>query len=250
MQLGLLVGETRLLIGSPSVNAVPDREILSFLIPSIQLLAGYLEFDVVTDQSIGLVADQREYPLPLTCLYFVWVQVNGALLDPSTVWVLNSGGNTVSGSTTSTTPNVAGQSWMTIPSGTPAAYAVQGRQLILYPPASAAFVASTPTMSWRYISCGAWLTNQGSVGLTAQGIPTLTDLDLAVVRLDAAKAWLGVHMLGLPQDQLMAQQATIADYQQQIDKRLPECKRRWETMVLDDHRTMRVEVGGRYGAAR
>lgn len=245
MTLAQLAGEMRVLINNPPQNRVSDRDLMSFLIPSVQWLAGHLKFDIRTDNNIGLVAEQREYPLPPDLLYFVWVQVNGAILDPTTVWDLNSGGST-------TTPNLAqsGQTWMTVPSGTPLRYAVQGRQLVLYPPASATFVATTPVMSWRYLSMGAWFTTDGSVGLTPQGIPSLTDLDLQVVRWEAAKNWLGSHMLGLPPDQVQSIQATIMEYEKSIAARLPECKRRWEDNLEDSHRTVRVDTAGRFVAAR
>ncbi len=251
MQLGLLIGETRLLIGSPSVNQVPEREILSFLVPSIQWLAGYLKMAVKTDESIGLVAGQREYPMPLDLLYFIWVEVNGKMLDPTTTWALNSGSGTVGGSTTSLGISNSGLTWRTVPASTPTSYAVENRQLILYPPASADFVANNAqVMAWRYVSLGAYLTNEGGVGLTPQGFPSLTDADLQVVRWDAAKAWIAAHMLGQPPDAVQAMQATIAAYQAEIAARLPECKRRWEDSMLGSHRTLRVEVGGRFGSAR
>lgn len=244
MTLDKLVGSTRRLIGSPSNNTVPEREIIEFLIPSIQWLAGHLKFDISTDTNISLVADQREYQLVPGLLYFVFVEINGLLLDPTSVWDLNS-------SSSNSLPNFggSGQTWRTIPSGIPTRYACQGRSLILWPPATADFVAATPTMTWRYISSGAYFTTEGSVGLTPQGIPSLTDLDLAVVRYDAALAWLSAHMLGMKQEELPAIQGTIEAYKSEIARRLPECKRRWMDMQEDSHKTVRVQ-NDRFWAAR
>lgn len=234
------------MIGSPSVNAVPEREIDSFVIPSIQWLAGYLKFDVVTDSSIPLVAEQREYVIPPSLLYWVWVEVNGQLLEPASVWALNSG------ATTTQSTGVPGTTWMTITSGTPTKYSTHGRSLILYPPPSAAYIAglTSPTLTWRYIGAGAYFTPESTMGLTAQGLPSLTDLDLQVVRFDAAKAWLAAHMLGQDANGIAATQAQIMAFEKEIATRLPECKRRWEENILDSKRTMRPETSGRFVAAR
>src|SRR6266852_3681644 len=164
MTLDRLRGETRLLVGSPSVNVVPERELDSFLIPAIQMLAGYLQFAVVTDEHVPLVADQRSYVVPQDLLYWLWVEVNGNLLEPASTWALNSG------AATTQTTSTSGQSWMTIPSSTPTRYAHEGRSLILYPPASADFIAglSNPNLTWRYIGAGAYFTQESQAGLTAQ----------------------------------------------------------------------------------
>jgi hypothetical protein len=234
------------LIGSPSVNAVPEREIDSFLAPAIQFLAGYLKFAVVTDNQVPLVAEQRTYVIPADLLYWVWIDVNNRLLEPASVWSLNSGASTTQSTGT------PGVNWMSVPSGTPARYAQQGRELVIYPPASADFIAGlpSPTLSWRYIGAGAYFTQDSTMGLTAQGLPSLTDLDLQVVRFDAAKAWLSAHMLGQDQNGIAATQAQIAAFEKEIATRLPECKRRAEENILDSTRTMRPDCSQRYTAAR
>src|SRR6478609_6423917 len=101
MILSRLTGQMREHIGGPTQQMVADRDLLSFLVPSIQWLAGHLKFDIRQDDSIGLTAEGRTIHLPQDFLYSVWVSVAGNLLQPTSVWSLNSEGTTTTGSGTS-----------------------------------------------------------------------------------------------------------------------------------------------------
>ena len=242
MVLSNLYGEMRPLIGSPSQEVVADRDLASFLIPSLQWFASTMKCLFVTDSTIHLTAEQREYPLPPSAIYVVWVEFNSNQLTPASTWGLNATGTAPPAS------GLSGQTWMSVSSGTPTMFAVEGRQLILYPPASADVVAATPVMRWRFLSLGPELTNYD--GISPQGVAGLTDLDLQVIRYDAAAAWLAAHLIGLSSDELVAQQAQIAAHQAMVARQLPECKERWMDSIRNTGKRWRVETSGRFGAAR
>jgi hypothetical protein len=238
-----LIGKLRRRVGNPTQNEVPDRELQETLSSSLEWLAGYLRFCQVTDLDIPLVSSQMEYTIPRDCLYMSWVQIGQNLLQPTSTWAINSGAVTTQTAQQS-------RSWLTATPSTPTRYAIEGRELILNPPPSATFVAATPFMSWRYIGTDSIWTEQSEVGMGVNGSPGLSALDEDLVMYYAASEWLGMRLVNVKPDQLPPIQAQIAELKDQISRRLPEAKRRWEARISDYLPTARPDTSGRMYAAR
>jgi hypothetical protein len=230
-------------IGQPSQNEVPDRELQETLSSSIEWLAGYLRFCQVTDLEIPLAANQMEYQIPRDALLFSWVLIGQNLLQPTSTWAINS-------SAVTTQTSQQSRSWLTAVPGTPSRYAIEGRELILNPPPSATFVATTPVMAWRYIGTGSLWTEQNEIGMGVNGSPGLSTLDEDLVMYYAAAEWLGMRLVNAPADRIPGIQAQIAELKDQISRRLPESKKRWELRIQDYAPTSRPDTSGRLYAAR
>jgi hypothetical protein len=172
-----------------------------------------------------------------------WILIGNTLLQPTSTWNINSGAVT-------TQTSQSTLSWLTAIPGTPAKYAIEGRQLILNPPPSATFVATTPILTWRYIGTGSLWTEQSEIGLGIGGSPGLSALDEDLVMYFAASEWLGMRLVNAPADRLPGMQAQIAELKDQISRRLPEAKRRWEQRIEDLGKTSRPDTSGRLYAAR
>lgn len=243
MTLGRLVGRLRRRVGQPSQNEVPDFELIQTLSSSLEWLAGYLKFCQVTDLEVPLAANQMEYAIPKDLLYMSWVLLGQNLLQPTSTWAINSGAVTTQSSQQS-------GSWLTAVPSIPTRYAIEGRELILNPPPSATFVATTPVMAWRYIGTGSLWTDQNEIGMGQEGSPSLSALDEDLVMYFAAAEWLGMRLVNAPADRLPGIQAQIAELKDQISRRLPEAKRRWETRISDYLPTARPDTSGRLYAAR
>jgi hypothetical protein len=222
-----LRGTTRYLIGNPSVNEVPDRDLDAFIIPSLVWLANELQQDVIEDSDIALVANQLEYPLPRNMAWLIWVEVNGNLLVPTSTYAINLNQTNVA---------VGSSDWRSATPGTPVQYAIEGRNLIMNPPASSDFVATTPTFRWRWIG-------SADDGFGVDGTPSLSDMDQQLIRYDAAIGWLSAHPT--PENQ-----ARIQAYTAEIARRLPGSKQRWNNPLVSFYPTFTPENRGRFIASR
>ncbi len=216
MTLDVLRGEFRELIGNPRVSELSVRQIDSYLIGSLVWLAEELEFDIQTEEIIGLSADQVEVPLPPDLLFLLWVEYNETRLDAISYSELDR------------------ENWRIQESGTPARYAVLGRRLILNPPPDSTAITADETLSWRYIGSGARLTAQGPQGLS--------EGDLQLLRYDAALAWLSSH----PSEENNAKGLA---YTARVNRFLPAARKRWQQPVPTHSPQIVTENTGR-GAAR
>lgn len=212
-----LRGETRRLLGVRA-NEVPDREIDSFLIPAIVWLAEQLKFDIVTDESIGISESQVEVPLPKDLSFMIWVEWNSTRLTPTSPYALDRDNPT----------------WRSQTAATPTQFAIQGRNLILNPPPDSTSITADSTLSWRYISSGNRLPESGVAGLS--------ESDEMLIRYDAAVGWLSAHISD-------ENQAKVAAFSQQIKRRLPEAKRRWENAITPFYPSVSVRTY-RFGGSR
>jgi hypothetical protein len=193
-----------------------------FITPSLVWLASQLKMDVQTDEQVPFVAGQAEYPLPRSLCWILWVEVNGALLVPTSTYAMNL-------NTTNVSAGVI--DWHAATPGTPVQYAVEGRSLIINPPPSADFIATTPTFAWRWIGTGE--------NLTPATTPELSDMDQQLVRYDAAIGWLSAHPT--PENQ-----ARIAAYTAEINRRLPAAKQRWENALQSWYPSLSPDTVGRF----
>lgn len=157
----------------------------------------------------------------------MWVEINGNQLRATSTWGIDL--NTTNVST-------GGGSWRSAPSGTPTQFAIEGRDLILNPPPSAAFVATTKTMRWRWIGAS-------DEGWQMDGTPQLSDMDQQLVRYDAAIGWLSAH----PSQE---NQARIQAYTAEIQRRLPAAKQRWSNPNLGYYPIFSPDTTGRFIASR
>lgn len=244
MTTARLLGKMRRRIGNPSQNEAPDRELQEHLSSALEWLASYLKNVYVQDNDIPLVADEPEYAIPKDLLYMQWVQINGILLQPTSTYAINSS------AVTTTTAQQTG-AWNTATPGLPQRYAIEGRSLILNPPPDSSTVATTPTMTWRYIGTGSLWTEQSEIGMTPGGSPGLSALDEDLVMYFAGAEWLGMRLVNAPPERLPNIQAQIAELKDQISRRLPEAKRRWEQRSgIDYLGTARPDTSSRLFAAR
>lgn len=196
--------------------------------PSLVWLASELQVDINEDDAIPLVADQFAYTLPRNLAWMIWVELNGNLLTPTSTFAMNlNTSNVVTGGFTS---------WRSAPSGTPVQYAIEGRDLILNPPPSSGFVATTKTLRWRWIGAS-------DEGWQMDGTPQLSDMDQQLVRYDSAIGWLSAHP---SQDN----QARIQAYTAEIQRRLPAAKQRWSNPSLGFYPRFTPENSGRFIASR
>ncbi len=201
-------------------------------------MAGYLKNIVVLDQDIPMQANEPRIELPRDLLYMMWVQLSNTLLTPTSTYAINSGAVTTQTSQTS-------GSWLTATPGLPNRYAIEGRELILNPPPTAAVIAQTPFLTWRYMGTGTVWTEQSEIGLGVGGQPGLSALDEDLLMYYAAQEWISGRLINMKAEQLPAAQAQIAELEKQIARRLPEAKRRWMTRIDDYLPTSRPDTSGR-----
>lgn len=157
-------------IGRPLKNAVEDKEIDGYVLSALDWLAGEIpDFQTRTDSTgMGLVASQAEYPLPGDVLEIIFVEWNGNKLEPRSIWEWDRLGTDYRGATASN----------------PTEFAIQGRNLVLYPPPSSTAITTAPNLVVRYIA---------TPGLTPAGVVGLSDADQRVVAYRAAWEYLLTH---------------------------------------------------------
>lgn len=236
MTVANLTGRLRRRIGNPTLNEASDREMLERLSTSLSWLSAYLKWTYVTDLDMPLTAGQPAYALPRGCLYLSFVQLGPNILTPTSTWAINSG------AVTTATSGPSG-SWLTALPGLPNRYAVEGRELLLNPPPDAGTVLTYPAMTWRYVAVGTEWTQQSEIGFGAQGMPSLSEVDEDLLMYDAAIGWCVDHPSPDNQQRLQG-------FQAEIQRRLPEAKRRWENAISDYLPTARPDTSGRLQAAR
>jgi hypothetical protein len=117
-------------------------------------------------QAVALTEDGFRYPVPENFLHMVLVEHNGKRLTPSSVhqWQRD------------------GADYRNAASGYPQEFAIQGRQLLIYPPPSEDALDDDGFLTLNYVRC--------TVGAE---LPDWADLDLDAVEYKAAVYWLGVN---------------------------------------------------------
>jgi hypothetical protein len=231
----MLRGTLRYLLGGPTVNEVPDRDLDQFIVPSLVWLASELQVDVIEDDDILLVADQTEYPLPRNMAWMIWVEYNHYVLKPTSTYAMNL-------NTTNVSTGVA--NWRSAASGTPTQYAIEGRNLILNPPASKDSIEGNPpflvpgikNLRWRWIG-------SADDGLEVSGTPELSDMDQQLVRYDAAIGYLSAHPTPENAERIKA-------YTAEIQRRLPSAKQRWAAPLTSFYPSHSPDTTGRFIASR
>lgn len=205
MILAELHEELRRMLGNPTQNEQNNREINSALERALAYLAGVLKFDERTDEQINLTADQREYLLPQSFVWLYWVEWNGNLLTPTSTFQYNNQGGPRGG---------GGVSWHTAESGTPLEYALEGRKLILLPPADSDSVTTRSYLSWRWMG-------SGDTALTAAGTPKISKVDQELLLYEAAIRWLSAR----PGEE---NRERLASYERQSQRLLPVVRSHWQ----------------------
>lgn len=214
-----LVSHLRERVGSPSVDTVSERRLREYLASALEWLAGELEFHVRTlPDALSLTAETYEYPLPADCLRVLWLEWNETKLEPGSVasWVRD------------------GRDWRNATAGNPTGYAVEGRQLVLYPPPSSDAVTTDGAVTLSYLAT--------SPGVDASGVPGLTNTDLWCAVYAAAIEYLGNH----PTDE---NQARLPHCREQLALRLPQARARHADAIRPSHQRVTV-WSARQGGAR
>jgi hypothetical protein len=157
-------------IGRPPKNQVEDSEIDAYFNSGLTFLAGELDYRVRIDSlSLVLTAEQRRYPLPDDVLEIVWVEWNSNRLESRSIWEWDR----------------LGTDYVDGTSGNPLEFAVQGRELILFPPPDTGAVETAGSLVYCYLSTGE--------GITPAGVVGLSDADQRVAAYRAAWEWLLTH---------------------------------------------------------
>ena len=224
MNLDALYSALRNRIGNPPLTGegtVTDRTLLDFLTRGMEYLAGELQFSITTATTgITLVADTIEYEFPDDVLEFLWIEHNGVRLTPSSadLWERD------------------GVDWRDATSATPREYAVQGRNVIFYPPPNAAAVTADSTPDFRYIAT--------APALSSAGTDRLGDQDQMLAVYWAAWNYCLLH--GAEPGMKERAKANEAALQQQL---IHAHRRRMEAHI-HDYRPSVVFTTRRTGAAR
>lgn len=210
MVLAELHEELRRMLGNPLQNEQNNRDLDSALDRALSYLAGVLKFDVRTDEQINLTADQREYLLPQSLVWIYWVEWNDQLLTPTSTFRYNSQGG-----------DGSGVSWHAVASGTPAEYAIEGRKLILLPPADSTAISTSGFLAWRWLGAG-------DAALSASGTPKLSRLDQELLLFEAAVRWLSQR----PSEE---NNERLANYERQAARLLPIVREQWQAPDVTYH---------------
>lgn len=212
--------QMRARIGNPDKKQVPDRMLADFMTDALDWMADQLKFQVKTDStSLLLVAEQQEYLIPEDVAWFVWLEWDTNRITPATTQKWDRDGT----------------DWRNAAPGQPLQYAIQGRNLVLYPLPDAATVTTQPYLTFRYIAAAAPLTAAGPLGLG--------ELENWIAVYKAAVLWLIAH----PSDTAAA---LIQGYQEELVERVPRAKRRLANPIRDYRARLHVDTTGRWGPAR
>lgn len=176
MNLGEMLAELRRLIGNPSHQDCNDPELTRYFNPALERLAAKLEFNIQTAAVVALVADTGEYQVPSDCAYVLWVEWDGRRLTPSSMarWIRES------------------RDWRGAASGPFGEYVLQGRSLFLNAPPSNTEITTDGFLTVCYIGT--------SPGVSAVGVPLLTDAELWPAIYDAAADYLGLNPGRTPEE--------------------------------------------------
>lgn len=159
----------RRLIGSPNRNDLSDKQCSSDITSALFWLASELKYSVrMEEQGIGLVAGQVEYDLPTDFGWMLWVEWNGLMLTPASLFQWNRDQAT----------------WRTTTAANPGDFAIEARKLILMPAASAAAIVTDPFLAFRYVS---------APELTDTATPGLSDLDQHLAVYKAAQEYVAAR---------------------------------------------------------
>jgi len=213
-----LYRSTRALIGNPGVNDISNDRLLENILPSLQWLCAELEYGIVDDvDMLGLVAGQTEYQLPSDLAFILSIDWNNLILTPNSFYAWERDG----------TP------WRTASATNPTGYAVQGRQLLLSTPPTAASITSDAFLRLRYITT--------SPGMNETGTPGLSDLDQELVTVKAAIRFCRTHPSELNAARLPGLEAELAEI-------WPAAKRRKQRILKGFHPRFSVHVTREPGA--
>ena len=205
---------------------ITDREcsnaqVDSFLQEAATYFAGKFKYERRTAiDDFGLIENQFEYTMPLDIEEIIDVHWNGTQLPYSSVgeWRLRS------------------IPYRNSTAGIPREIAVDGRQFIIYPKASADAITTAPKVEYRYTHSRAALTPEGIVGIPDSDVPTCVQY--------AAWLYLGTHPEG-PGNQQRLQFLTAS-----LATMLPDLDFRHAKSLLNDYRSRPVPDPQRTGAAR
>ncbi len=211
----------RRLIGNPEPSETSERDLVEYIASASDWIADQLRNFYRTEANmIGLVADQREYPLPSDLAWILYVDWGTVPLASSSHFQWSRMGTPYRNTT--------------VPSGTPAEFAMYDRFLILNPPPSSTSLDTADTLTIRYMAA--------APEMTAGGVRGLSDLDARLMVARAAWEYLGNH----PSDENVARMQ-FAD--RMVADLLPGAKSRANTPI-EDLRPQFYPLVLRQGSAR
>lgn len=149
-----LYADLRSMIGDPPEARVTRRTLRRSLQRAVDWVASQCEYKRTDTTTFALVADQYEYTLPTDVLQVQEVMWDGKQLDFASIeeWRRDR------------------LEWRTATSSNPTEVAVDGRQLFLYPPPSAAAVSADANLTLRYMAATFELTDTGVPGFGADAM--------------------------------------------------------------------------------
>ena len=214
----------RKLIGQPSVDQRNERDLLEQLRMAVSWIAAELEFSVVTADLLTITASDYDYDLPDDLGQLLWVEYGTANLEPGNIsrWTRDA------------------QNWRGATASSPTQYAIQGRQLLIYPKPSSGAVTTDSVLTISYIS--------HSPRISASGVPYLTEADLQVALHRAAWSWCGFNP-GANEVEMAQRAAMKAMNAELLDQTLKQALRRSDDPVKNYPHKVRMR-GIRQGAAR
>lgn len=136
MDRDALLVDMRDKLGTPSVDDISNRSLAPFLRSAARWMASELDLPVKTsDRFLGLADDVYRYALPPDVAEILWVYSGTLFLNPMTTtsWVND------------------GIDYTSSTSGTPREFAIDGRELLLYPAPESDFVDDYPWLKAQYI---------------------------------------------------------------------------------------------------
>jgi len=211
----------RRLIGNPNVTEVAYADLAEYVASASDWIADQLRSFYRTEANmIALVEDQREYPLPSDLAWILYVDWGTVALTSASHFQWARLG----------TPYRS----TTIPSGTPAEFAMFERTLIVNPPPSDTALDTADTLTIRYMAA--------APALTVSGVRGLSDLDARLMIARAAWEYLGNH----PSEENVARMQ-FAD--RMVQDLLPGAKSRAATPI-EDQRPQFYPLVLRQGSAR
>lgn len=202
-----------------SANEVDVTDIDGHIQTSLVWLAAELKYDI-HETEIPLVADQFSYQLPASFAIALWCAWHGDRLTATSTAEWNRDHSV----------------WTATPAGTPTAYAVEHRELILLPPPNAAALVTDPTVTLRWIG-------SGTDTLGAGGPSGLAETEQVMAAWKAAIYWLIDH----PTE---GNNLKIQNIQSQINEMMVTAKRREHQPIDEAYPSFRPNTTGRRSGAR
>jgi len=186
-----------MMIGNPTSTDHSDRSLMPFVNRALDKLAARLKYSLTEDEvSLGLETGVKKYQLPPEVDSVIWVELNGVKLksvQSTYEWDLWS------------------VPWRDATPGVPDEFAVEGREIFLYPPPSAATVAAYPRAKYKFHS--------SSPGINEAGLPKLPNSDARIGVTMAALFWCTAFPTPENQARARAYSAFLSDDLREADER-------------------------------